>query len=333
MNYLRRILLVPMAIIPFLSGASSEDLSFEYYSDYFYPFHPSESTYSEIKLCYRFTGHSSRTVYESFGIFNKNGVRVFSLNSDSHTLVYRKKYAARFNVDTTRNGNSSYYDMIFEIIDANTNERLDSTSFTCIKQRRQTYKVENLSNGILQYSNAGIGINSYNENVVEKFDFNSMNEFLGNDVYYTLDMANQVIEYTYPLPYRQVESYLIFEDPKNYFPYIFLKDSDGRKKIFLTYVQNGNYVTFKPFSGFYYIDPVTYKMADYELDGFVPCTSFYLPIGQRAKLEGLKMTLVINGAGANRTNFTFETTFFALYNLFGKCSTSEYCVTGGLSND
>ena len=333
MNLLRRILLVPMTIIPFLSGASSEDLSFDFYSDYFYPFHPSESTYSQIKLCYRFTGHSSRTVYESFGMFNKNGIKAYSLNSNSHTLVYRKKYAATFNVDTTMNGGSNYYDMIFEVIDASTNERLDSISFSCRKQKRQSYAVENLTDGILQYSNAGIGINSYNENVVETFDFNSMNVFLGSDVYYTLNMSNQVLEYTYPLPYRQVESYLVFQDPANFFPYIFLRDENGNKKIFLTYEQNGNYVTFKPFTGFYYIDPTTYKMADYSLDGFVPCSNFYLPIGQRAKMEGMNMTLVIKGAGANRTNLTFETTFFAFYNLFGKCTTSEYCVSGGLSND
>ena len=332
-SYLRRILMVPMAIIPFLSGASSEDLSFSFYSDYFYPFNPIEERYQTIKLCYRFTGHSSRTVYESFGMFNKSGIRIYSLNSSSHSLVYRKKYAATFNVDTSANGNSNVYEMIFEIIDANTFERLESTPIYSIKQRRQTKAIENLSNGILEYSNSGIGINSYNENIVEKFDFNSLNYYVGSDVYYTLDMSNQVIEYTYPLPYRQTDAYLVFEDKDNIFPYIFLRDESGRKKIFLTYEQNGNYVTFKPMPAFYYIDPTTYIMADYKLDGFVSCQSFYLPIGQREKMEGMKMTLVINGAGANRTNLTYEMTFFSMYNLFGRCTTSEYCVKGGLSND
>ena len=28
-----------------------------------------------------------------------------------------------------------------------------------------------------------------------------------------------------------------------------------------------------------------------------------------------------------------EMTFFSMYNLFGRCITSEYCVKGGLSND
>ena len=333
----RRLIALPLLMLPMCMGATAETLTFDYYSDYYYPFHSSESVRATIKLGYRFTGNSSRTVYETFSYFSK-GERVYYEEGSNgrHTLFYRKKYAPTFNVDVAcLTDGVKAYDMLFEIRDASTDAVLGSANLYVKRQRRETVAIEDYLDEPLEYDYSTFSLSAseidlYAES--ETYDFSLMKPYFGSETYYVLDLSNQTIIYNYSLPYRVGLTYLIFEDDENIFPYIFYMNGDGRKRILLTMTQQGNQLKFSINPTFYYYSYELHQISDAPLTGFESVTDFILPLGKKNNMEGKEFELVIEKAGGNRTKFTYHMTYTSDKNLFGGCSNSEYCVRGGLAN-
>ena len=101
----------------------------------------------------------------------------------------------------------------------------------------------------------------------------------------------------------------------------------------LKLIQSGSVIKMQIEPNRYYYDPLTYQMSNIERAGFLPTDRFYLPLKKQKLFEDTTFVLLVQRAGDNEVSFSIPITYNSSKALFGSCSTSDYCISGGLDND
>ena len=79
-----------------------------------------------------------------------------------------------------------------------------------------------------------------------------------------------------------------------------------------------------------YVKPDTLEMSKTKLNGMVPTTELFVPVGKEELLTTDDFRLVITNAGYSEATINIPLNFFYSKKVIGQCFDSEYCISGGI---
>ena len=154
-------------------------------------------------------------------------------------------------------------------------------------------------------------------------------DFLAVDYYYRLDLSSIYFEFiSRGKTYDNVEIY--FEDEHNIFPY-FSKDESGVIHLPLSIDMSAMPKMGIKYKNGFYVNPRNLDMSSTIKSGYRATNYFYFPVNKLEQVVDYKFTFEITGLGWNKTTFRLTLDYDVSQRLIGRCDTSEYCITGGIT--
>lgn len=119
---------------------------------------------------------------------------------------------------------------------------------------------------------------------------------------------------------------LIVNGGNQFFPG--LNYDNGKAIIPLSIERNGYNLYELKYKNQLYVDKRLLIISTSPREGFVATNHFFFPVNHAKDLEGITFSFEILGAGYNKTNFIWDSSFLAVNPLIGDCQDSEYCIVG-----
>lgn len=174
------------------------------------------------------------------------------------------------------------------------------------------------------------------ENNEKKNEFvSALNLQKGN---YFLINSYGVIDFNIYVTYRFIKNpklksaYLEFDDTENLFPNL-NKVNNLRIIPLERLFYLGDYFYIVPSSSLYY-NPSTLDMSFQNKSGFKKVgQKLYFPPNKRKVISSYSFSLVLEEFGNCMTTYKYDFNFTFGKNYLGDCSSSDYCVVGGIKND
>lgn len=280
-----------------------------------------------ISYKYKYTGLQKYSDVKEILYVYSNDVLVSRSSTSIHELNYEDVISVNLTFSPYKFKSVNTLDFSFQIVkDGETPSILKSYNFALAKKVSKTIKTSDI--GVSNYSISGTTFNLKTTDylLTETFNFSKLMDYFSCDEYYTLPLDNLYFSYSYSNKITYKSAYLKFEDPEELFPYINI-DSDGFKRVPISLNQSMSFVSFS-FKTMYVKGETLEMSNDYRV-GFYKTKKFYLPLRKANELDEMTFYLELNGLGANETNVIHQMTYYSTPNLFGSCSTSDYCVHGG----
>lgn len=171
--------------------------------------------------------------------------------------------------------------------------------------------------------------NSQVDTYQEEYVFDEFVDYFLFDTYYQLSLKQFRFTYHYVNFLTYQKAYIILPDDVPSFDYL-PADETGQKIIPLSLIKNAE-TYYLSFPDIMYVNPLSLDMSLKEERGFVATSYFYLPINQMDIFENTNFSFAIEGLGANKSRFVWTVNFTVTKSLIGPCSSSDYCVIGGVS--
>lgn len=256
----------------------------------------------------------------------------YSKSLTSHKVSNGQIYQISFNLPyksyLTENGLRNA--IIFLTEDS---EIIQEFSFVVYPDSRVLKSSYNLNDDAPLCINGGGTIFKYEDNVFRTFEeiitFYKINDFFLIDNYYRLDLKDFYFDYYFHNGFTYTNAFLSFSAKD--FPRGNLPIEDGKIKIPLVLKCENNRV-FVSFSENLYVNPKTMLMSSMPDEGYVKTRYFYLPINEKDLVDKIDFVFEINGIGIRKINASWHQIFLSNVGILGPCSTSEYCVVGGINS-
>ena len=165
--------------------------------------------------------------------------------------------------------------------------------------------------------------------VTETFNFKYIGDFIDNNYYYRLDLANNYITYDslFDLSYEAIN--LKFEDRDYVFRYFSHDSNDNVILPIKAKLDSNDKVSFI-FKNPLFVNKDTLDMSDSRRAGYVRTGYFYLPINKRDLLDEKAFTLEFVNFGKCKLNASFPLEYITGNSLVGTAGSSKYHVVGGV---
>lgn len=300
----------------YISGVALE-------SDIYGPYDGSEGEI-EFKFSYTYFDSTSRTrVYEKLTSWS-GGKIVYRDQSDYHTLIKNQTVKSSLFFSTRPLLDDPTLLFEFIIYDERTGDYIVSKSLSVDRKSPRT--IYPIRDNIREYESSGTTF-SLSGTFNEKYYFDHIYDFFANEVYYRLDISNQKIKYECEQPFTYTSAQLIYYDFEGLFPYYEKEGKNRKMTINLTINQSDEWLSFG-LPKFVYVNKKTLDISTTRHNGFTLGQYYYLPLGKKDLFEGKKFQIVIDGFGQNGNKIIYDLTYYSSNNLFGSCSSSDYCIQG-----
>ena len=268
------------------------------------------------RLCvYKDSVMSLNLAYSSVTEAHNNPI---SLNvTFSHMFYPSKSFGIR--------GNSV---LVFTVEDADTNKVYKELRVTITQKKSINFTNDDI--GEVNYiTNQIICLKEDQTSSGEMFDFTNFETYFKDGTYHVLRLNEIKVKYNFLTNPTQKSGIIHFKDPYNLFPNFRLYDSLSKYfEIDLISDSDGFYWEPKKL----FVDPNTLMMSDVRLYGYVETKHFFFPLNTYGLYDVITFNLESEEIGLSNSNIFFSLDFYPTNTLVGDCSTSDYCIVGGVNN-
>ena len=297
---------------------------------------PFDKAAEEASITYAYTWYtamSSPEVIETLTIY-KDSTNVMNVCHISNTAAHKIKYKSLNTVTHTFSPtncfkNASCLYMVFTIKRTSDNYVLKTSTVLVLPQFNQTISNSYVGSAEFLLNHRTVDLTNISESFGERYSFKNYPSMFSSGTYHTLAISELKFNYDYHLNFSYSAALLKFEDPLNLFPY--LKTIEYRYKyIPLNVFQNGTEISVVPQVMF--VHPKTLEISPVRYSEFVQTNNFFFPVGTYEYYDSINFILDIKNVGINKANILITTPFYPTNTLIGDCTTSEYCIVGGVTN-
>lgn len=282
---------------------------------------------------YKYTGSYILEAYEEVRIMyhdNFADVYVYDYKTPVHSLITNNTYSYYFTFSPISKINNLFGATFeFRVVDLNTGDAIDEKIRDVYFTRPKTYtSIDIEETPKLTPTSYCFTLCPIKEHA-QSFDFT-------NTIFMCKDSPNL---------YLDVSSIKFIENTKHSltFDSCFAKISN-KNDMFINMEKQGDFVYFpldivKDGSTCYfefkdlYVHPDTLLVSPTQLKGYVPTSKLFFPIEKYKSITPFQFELSIKGLGLAKTNIILVIDYYPTGNLIGECSTSDFCLVGGVNND